>query len=257
MDSRRRARLILIVGVLLAILAGAGTFFVASSSQTAAPPLVPTSDVVVAARDILPRTQLTEADVKIAKVNAEVAPPAALKDTKEVIGKIATTAISINEPVLPTKYAAPDKPAFTVLPPGEELGAGSPAYRAMSITVSDAFAVGGVIQPGDFVDIVYTINFDPQRFLQQTTPPDPTKTADFSAKIVLGPVPILARTAAVYTIRVDAATAERIAYLQAAGGTLQFLLRAPGDVRSAGTPGVTFSNIFQNFRFPIPERVRP
>lgn len=256
MDSRRRARLILIVGVLLALLAGGATFFYTSSVQTAPPPQIPTTDVVVAAREIPIRTLLTEIDVKVAKVNADAAPPAAIKDPKEVVGKIAVQPISVNEPILLGKFATPDKPAFTVFPPGEELAPGSPAYRAMSITVQDAFAVGGAIQVGDIVDIVSTVNFDPSRYLP-LTPVDPNRTADFTAKIILGPVPILARLASVYTIRVDATTAERLAYLQASGAQVHLLLRAAADNRAAGTAGATFSMVFTQFQYPIPERIRP
>ena len=49
--SRRRARLILILGVVLALLAGGGTFLYASQSQTATAPVIPTTPVLVAARD--------------------------------------------------------------------------------------------------------------------------------------------------------------------------------------------------------------
>lgn len=270
MDPRRRARLILILGVLLALGAGGGTFFYASSAQTATAPVLPTTDVVVATRDIPARTQLAEADLKVAKVNVEAAPPAGLKDPKEAVGKVLIQPLAINEPVLPTKFAPVDR-AFTVFPPGEQIQPGSPAYRIMTITVPDQFAVGGILVAGDNVDIMYVFNFDPATKLQLTpatggtVPPAPggatgtqsRVTADTVAKIILGPMTILARQAAVYTIRVDAALAERLAYIQTAGGTLQMLLRAPGDDRAAGTTGATFGTVYQTFKFPLPERVSP
>jgi hypothetical protein len=52
---------------------------------------------------------------------------------------------------------------------------------------------------------------------------------------------VLAKTITTYTFRVDATTAERIAALQASGGALQLLLRAPGDARAAGTAGASFT----------------
>jgi hypothetical protein len=54
----------------------------------------------------------------------------------------------------------------------------------------------------------------------------------------------------VYTLRVDATTAERIAALQASGGNLQLLLRAPGDARPAGTAGASFTNEAQRILRP-------
>lgn len=264
MDPRRRARLILIVGVLLALLAGTGTFFYASSSQSAGPPPVPTTDVLVAAREIPPRTQLTERDVKIAKINVDAAPAAGLKEAKEAIGKIVIQPLTVNEPILPSKFAPADR-AFTVFPPGEELEPGSPAYRVMTIIVPDQFAVGGVLAAGDSVDILYVFNFDPTKYLipeaalAGTVVPVPTLrpqiATDNVAKILVGPMLILARTEQVYTIRVNAALAERIAYIQAAGGTLQLLLRAPGDDRAGATTGASFRTVYDDFRFPIPEKV--
>lgn len=260
MDPKRRARIILILGVLLALGAGAGTFFYASSAQTAAPaPEEPKVEVLVAARELPARTALTAADVKIARIAVDAAPPTALKDPKDAIGKVLLGNVTINEPLLPTKFAAVER-AFTVFPIGEQLQPGSPNYRVMTITVPDNFAVGGVLVPGDTVDIMYVFSFDPAaRLVQQpgANPATTRTTQDTVAKVILGPMQILSRTTTVYTIRVDAALAERIAYIQAAGGTLQLLLRAPQDDRAVTTTGATFQTVFQQFRFPIPERVQP
>ena len=65
--SRRRARLVLIVGVLIAILAGAGTYVLSSGSKAEAPAAVATTDVLVAVRDLPARSALTAADVKVQK----------------------------------------------------------------------------------------------------------------------------------------------------------------------------------------------
>ena len=55
----------------------------------------------------------------------------------------------------------------------------------------------------------------------------------------------------------DAALAEQIAYVQAAGGALQFLLRAPTDERAVDTKGATFSDVYTKFKFPIPGKISP
>lgn len=265
MDPRRRARLILIFGVLLALIAGAGTFFVISGAQQAQPPpVLPTTDVLVATRDIPARTALIAADLRVAKVNVEAAPPTALKLPEDAIGKVLSAAVSINEPILPTKLA-PAGRDFTVFPPNETFAPDSPSYRIMTITVPDNFAVGGVIEVGDLVDIMYVFPFDPVAFLDIEVPEEgeevpedePVILPDTVAKVILGPVPILSRTAAVYTIRVDAPLAERLAYLLTAGGTMQFLLRAPGDDRAIATEGATFETVYETYRFPIPEKAQP
>ncbi|MGH2498652.1 MAG: Flp pilus assembly protein CpaB [Candidatus Limnocylindria bacterium] len=257
--SRRRARLILLAGVLLALVAGVGTFVYASSARSEVATVVPTEPVLVAARDIPIRTVLSEADVKIVQMNAGVTPPGAVRDGRAVVGQVVTVPISTGEAILSTKFSSPNE-LVTVFPPelqpvpGQALPPGTPMYRAMSISVADANAVGGAIQVGDTVDMLYSLNFDPVKYLQGT---NPNRTADFSAKIVIERVSILARTAQVYTIRTDAATAERLVYLQSSGATLHLVLRASGDDRASGTTGATFAPVYQNLRFLIPEKIAP
>jgi len=257
--SRRRARLILIVGVALALVAGVGTFVYASGAKSDQPVAVPTVAVLVAAREIPAKTTLTTADVKLQEFNLDAKPAAAMSDASEALGKITVQSISVGEPILPSKFSDPKLPGFVVMP-ASFIGAdgapvaNSPNFRAMSITVPDSNAVGGTILAGDIVDMVFTLQFDPQTKLQR---PTPQQTTDFSAKIILERLPILAKLAAVYTIRVDAVTAERIAYLQSSGGQIAFLLRAPKDERASGSTGATFGDIYTNFRIKIPEKINP
>jgi pilus assembly protein CpaB len=256
--SRRRARLVLIVGLLFAVGAGATTFFVAQTAKSEAPAPIPTSNVLVAAREIPPKTQITTSDLKLVKMNTEVVPPAALSRSEDVVGKITITAISVGEPILLSKLGGPNGQIFTVFP-AAALGTdgapavGSPSYRAMSISVADAQAVGGNIQAGDLVDILFTLQIAPEKLFKQ---PNATVNAtDASARIVLERVPILARNLAVYVIRTDAETAERIGYMQASGGIVQFLLRAPKDERATGTVGASFSNIQPLWKIYIPQKI--
>lgn len=278
MDQRRRARLILILGVLLALLTFAGTFLYVSNAQATAvrPPEEPKVSILVAVRDIPARTAIAEGDVKLVKIDQSAAPPKSLSDPKQAIGKILVQPVYVGEPLLEAKFA-PSERGFTVFPPGEQVQPGSPSYRIMTITVQDLFAVGGVLVPGDSVDIMYVFSFDPCTKLEVGTGPNATQvcvsgptagaapvlstaskiTTDTVAKIILGPIQILARSQAVYTIRVDATLAERLAYIQAAGGTLQFLLRAPTDDRVINTTGATFATVYTQFKFPLPTRISP
>ncbi len=258
--SRRRARLVLIVGLLFAVGAGATTFFVANTAKSEAPAAIPTSSIVVAAREIPPKTQITAADLKLVKMNSEVVPPAALTRSEDVVGRITITSISVGEPILPTKLGGPNGQVFVVFP-AAALGSdgapqvNSPNYRAMSITVADAQAAGGNIAPGDLVDILFTTTILPEKLFKA---PNPTVNAtDASARIVLERVPILARNLAVYVIRTDAETAERIGYMQASGGVVQLLLRAPKDERATGTVGASFDNIQPLWKLHIPQKITP
>jgi len=175
--SRRRARLVLIVGLLFAVGAGATTFFVANTAKSEAPAAIPTSNIIVAAREIPAKTQITAADLKLVKMNSEVVPPAALTRPEDAVGKITIVGISVGEPILPTKLGGPNGQVFVVIP-AASLGSdgnplpGSPNYRAMSITVPDGQAAGGSIQPGDIVDVLFSFTFDPVKLIER---PNPTK----------------------------------------------------------------------------------
>ena len=226
--SRLLARILLAVGVLIAVLAGAGTYFYAGTARTATPTDVTMVDVLVATRDIEARSALGPNDVKVVQLPRDAAPASALRDANAAAGMITTVRLSANEPVLPTKIAQPGTEGrISVLPPGATVS-GSAAFRAMSVNVPDANAAGGAIEAGDHIDILYTL-----AVVDATKP-------DFVGRIWIQDIPVLARTVTVYTLRVDAATAERIAALQASG-VISLVLRAPGDTRPAGTAGASFN----------------
>lgn len=227
--TRLLSRVFLAVGVLIAVVAGVGTYLWASAERNAPPTDVATVDVLVAARDIEARSALGADDLKVVQLPRDAAPANALRDAGAAVGMITTVALSTNEPVLPTKVAQlGSEGIIAVLPPGQTV-ANSLAFRAMSLNIPDSNAAGGLIAAGDHVDLLYTLGVV-----------EPTRT-DFVGRIVVQDIPVLAKTITVYTLRVDATTAERIAALQASGGALQLLLRAPGDARPAGTAGASFT----------------
>jgi len=256
--SKRRARLILIVGVLLAVFAGVGTFVYASGAQGSAGPaaVIPTTPVLVAAREIPAKTTITQGDLKVVEFNLDSKPASALARQEDAIGKVTTTTISVGEPILLTRMADA-KTAFVVMPlvnlgPDGAPLANAPFFRAFSITVPDADAVGGNLNPGDIVDVMIAMNFDPAKLYDRTRP---TQTADTTTKIILEKVVILARAGAVYVIRGDTDTAERLAYLQGAGARVSMLLRAPKDERAANTAGKTGPGVVADYKIKVPEKV--
>lgn len=236
--TRVLSRALLAVGVLVAVLAAAGTYFYAVAARNAPSTDVTTVDVLVAARDIEARSALSSGDVKIVQLPRDVAPANALRDANAVAGLVTTVPLAVNEPVLPTKIAQPGSEGhIAVLPPGQTV-ANSLPFRAMSVNIPDANAAGGAIEAGDHVDLLYTLAVV-----------EPTRN-DFVGRIVIQDIPVLAKTITVYTLRVDVATAERIAALLASNGNLQLLLRAPGDTRPAGTAGASFTNEAQRILRP-------
>lgn len=236
--ARLVSRILLGLGVLVAVLAAAGTYFYAGAARNAPPSDVTMVDVLVATRDIEARSALGSGDVKVVQLPRDAAPANALRDANGVVGLVTTVPLVANEPVLPAKIAQPGSEGhIAVLPPGQTV-ANSLGFRAMSVNIPDANAAGGAIQAGDHVDLLYTLAVV-----------EPTRN-DFVGRIVIQDIPVLAKTITVYTLRVDVTTAERIAALQASNGNLQLLLRAPGDTRPAGTAGASFTNEAQRILRP-------
>ncbi len=250
-----------VVGIILALLAAGGTFFIATSAQVAAPPVEERVPVVVAVRDLAARQVIGASDVTVKQYPLAIAPASAAKDTKEVVGRILVAPVGRDEPLTPIRWTtAQGQAAFTVLPPGEELRPDSPHYRAMSVSVADQNAVGGNVVPGDTVDLIATLNLDPIKYFNPPppAPPDPNRVADFQTKVIFEAVSILAKTGAVYTIRVsDLEMAQKLIYMQAAGAQLSMVLRAAKDDRIVATQGTSFPKIYQDFGFKIVTRTNP
>lgn len=259
--AKRRARLFTVLGIVLALGAAGLTYVVASQGQQQAAPVEEKVDVVVAVRDLQARQVIAASDVTVAKYPITVAPPGAAKDPKEVIGRILVAPVSRNEPITSIRWTVPQgQAAFSVLPPGEELKPDSPNYRVISITVSDSNAVGGNIQPGDTVDLIATLNLDPNAKFNPppaaNATPDPKFVTDFQTKTIFESLPILAKAGGVYTIRIsDLQTAQKLYYLQAAGAQLAMALRAGKDDRVVATQGTSFPSIYQDFGFKVVTRV--
>lgn len=113
-----------------------------------------TAPVVVAAVDIPARTQITEEMVKVRDVPVDVKPEASYGSVDEVIGKASRFPISIDEEVTSTKVVSLDGVQGTdsiafVIPKD---------MRAISINADQVLSAGGLVLPGDYVDIIGVFN---------------------------------------------------------------------------------------------------
>ena len=113
-----------------------------------------TAAVVVAAVDIPARTQITAEMVKVRDVPVDVKPQASYGSVDEVIGKASRFPISIDEEVTSTKVVSLDGVQGTdsiafVIPKD---------MRAISINADQVLSAGGLVLPGDYVDIIGVFN---------------------------------------------------------------------------------------------------
>jgi pilus assembly protein CpaB len=108
---------------------------------------VETTPIVVAAMPIQARTVLTPEMLRIQQVPVHVADAYAARQASDVVGKVARSPMTTDEPILASKVflqRAESGLAFMV-PEG---------MRAVSVSFSEVIGTGGMIAPGDHVDVI-------------------------------------------------------------------------------------------------------
>lgn len=146
--NRRFIMLALVLGILGAIL-----LYTAVSRDSGSGPsagggqIVP---VVVARTEIPARTRITASMVEVRMVPEGARSFMAYTRAEEVIGQVTRFPVAANEHLLPSKLVALDGTATGraltyVVPPGK---------RAFAIRVSEVQTAGGLILPGDYVDVI-------------------------------------------------------------------------------------------------------
>src|ERR1035437_6901738 len=112
-----------------------------------APTPIPKADVVVAAVDVPSRTLLTADMVKVVQLPTELKLETALTNPQDAIGRVTQYPLATGEQILSGKFSV-DRTLETfsyVIPPGK---------RAMAIVTSEEQGAGGMITPGDHIDII-------------------------------------------------------------------------------------------------------
>ena len=253
-DHGRRGKWIIAVGLILALAAGGGGFFVLTQAQQqAATQGIPTVSVVVAAREIAARKPIEAGDVALREVPQDVTNAAAFTAIDEVVGRISGVTIPTGQLVTKNLLAsAAAGGQFSILGPDASVAPDSPDLRAISLSVPDDRAVGGLIEPGQTVDVFVTATVNvPQEIAEQGK-----LYTDKSTKLTYQDVPVLARSGTLYILRVTEAVAEEISHLQSSGtASFSFALRPPEDTRTVETAdlGETTNRIIQEYDLPIPE----
>lgn len=137
--------------LLLAIGLGLATSFlvwryVQDTATRAAGP-VPMASVVVATRDLPARTFLTTEMLKVMQVPVAAKHPSAITSMDSAVGKVTKVPLTAGEQVLSTKFALEreDSGLSFVVPPSK---------RAVAISVSEVIGAGGLVLPGDYVDVI-------------------------------------------------------------------------------------------------------
>lgn len=252
-DDSRKSRLIIVLGIILAVAAGAGVFNLVNQAQQQATGPVETIEIVVAARAIPEGQAIVVEDLAKRAYPVETVPREAVSDPAELIGRVMAVALLEGQPITRNLLASTDVGGqFSVLKPGESVAPDSPFWRAVAITVPAERAVAGLIAPGMSVDVFITME------IPLPAPPDlpgEPKAGDRSTRLAFQDIEILAKVGDSYIIRVPVGVAEEIEHLQVTGtGLFSLALRASDDTRIAGNEGLgaTTTLIIDRYQLPIP-----
>jgi pilus assembly protein CpaB len=135
------------LGAMLALLVGGGVYTYASGTQTDGGSSGPRVTVVVAAQDIPARTKIEANHLATKELPAEAVLPEAARSADQVVGKFALGPLRTGQQILAAHVG--------VSQGGSDLaGLVQPGMRAMAFGVSDASAAGGLVSPGDHIDVI-------------------------------------------------------------------------------------------------------
>ena len=255
-DPSKRGRWIVLLGVVLAVVAGGAAFFLINNAQQQAGQSgLKTTTAVVAARAIPARKPIeaedlvVRGDIPLDGTNAE----GIVADPAQLVGRVLAVDVKLGQLVTTNLLASTTAGAqFSILKPDETVAPDSEAWRAVSLTVPDDRAVGGLLGPGMLVDVFMTASVNvPQSVLDQGT-----YYTDQSTKISWQDMEILSRQGTFYIVKATLPVAEEISHLQAAGNAqFSMVLRPDADTRilDVSALGATTNRIIERYGLPVPE----
>ena len=269
-DPSKKGRWIVLLGVILALVAGASAFFLINSAQQQAGSTgLKTVSGYVAARPILARKAIVAEDIRLrSDIPLDATNGGVITSPDSLIGHLLAVDATQDQLLTPNLLASGTTGlGFAILRPDETVAPDSEAWRAVSITVSDDRAVGGVLGAGMTVDVFVTASVTVPE-VPVVIPNNPGATpapgrsaldgfeSGRSTKITYQGMKILARSGTFYILKTPLVVAEEISHMQA-DGSAQFslALRPDQDARvlDVSALGATTNRIIQRYGLPIPQ----
>lgn len=256
-DPSRRGRYIVIIGVILAVVAGAAAFLLINQAQQQAGQggLQKVSVVValqtIPARKIIEATDVTVREIPLDETNAQ----GIASTPDKVVGRVPAVTILQGQMVLTNLLASSTEGGqFSVLGPDETIGPDTPDWRAISMTVPDDRAVGGLLTANQTVDVFVTASVNVLTD-SEVGLGEEGYYSDKSTKISYQDLVILAKSGTFYVLKVPIDIAEEISHLQASGtASFSLALRPEVDTRlvDASSLGTTTNRVIIRYGLPIP-----
>ena len=163
--GRLRALLFLFISFGAAAVASVVIFFVIKSYQqelVKAEEPEETAQVMVAARDLGPGRTIVKDDLTLRQLPPDYVPDSVLRQPEQAVGRVPRERILSSEFIREERLADPEA--------GLGLNAIIPrGMRALSINISDGSAVSGFLNPGNYTDVLVTIEGDEGREAETVT----------------------------------------------------------------------------------------
>ena len=252
-DNNRRGKFVIIAGVVLAVVAGAASFYLISQARNDGPGEAVMIDVVVAAQAIPARSPVAPGAVVLTKVPLDEATQVGIAtDPAKIVGQVLAVPVQVGQPIYMNMIAsASGQSGFSILGPDETVAPDSPAWRAIAITIPDERAVAGLLVTGQTIDIFMSATMT----VPVTAEPLGVFYSDMVTKITYQDMVILSRAGSQYILKAPLPVAEEILHMLAAG-TVSFsaALRPDQDVRFVDVSqlGATTNRILEKYGMPFP-----
>lgn len=144
---KRSNRLVLLVGVFLAIVAFVGILLLVGGGGSKEPTVATTGPVVIAKVEIPLSGQIQSTDVEVQTKDLTAILPGAFTDVSQVLGQVVRQKVAAGAQITADTLTGGQA--------GQVLNIDCPAgLRCMSVQVDQTTGVGTIIKTGDFVDMV-------------------------------------------------------------------------------------------------------
>lgn len=232
--KERRGGIWLLVGLLLAVLAG-GAALVTMLRVTSATPVAQEErqPVVVAARAVQVGTILEADDVEVKDFPGDAIPPGAVARLDEVLGRMTTQDLVAGEVLLLSRLADPSKQGVSVAFTIEE------GKVVMALPPSDLMSNIGLLKAGDRVDLLFTLSMSTEDQEERQSTFNALQNVIITAVVV--PSEALGNKDSTQgekssrpqalLLALDPQDALVVKYLKDAEGIMDIVLRAPTDTQ--------------------------
>jgi pilus assembly protein CpaB len=158
----RSGKIIIFVALALGLVSAMLVYFSLSGSGEEEETVTTTGasqPVVIATKDIGAGKHITSDMVELRSIPESAVHPSAYGDIESVVGKVARFPISADEQVLTNKVTSSylattadgEVPLAYIVPEG---------MRAMAVEVEQVISAGGLVLPGDFVDVIMVVTIE-------------------------------------------------------------------------------------------------